>query len=212
MSLKAISLLGALVLSLFSYKYACGQVITGYGVKAGPSFASLDFKYADSTDFDRKNRVGLDICAYMQLFPAPLHCEIELHYSQKGMTIESIRTDGAGNNLGTYTTDDRLDYLAIPVLTKLMLTNGTHAPYFFAGPRLDFFIGYDSISNQYEDFKSIGLGGDIGFGIIAGSIFNASILLEARYSHDFTFAFRNDFVKVKNHSFQVLIGFQLSAG
>ena len=94
LSFKAVSLLGVLVLSLFSHKYACGQVITGYGVKAGPSIASLDFKYADSTDWDRKNR---------------------------------------------------LDYLAIPVLTKLILTNGTHAPYFFMGPRLDFFIGYDSI-------------------------------------------------------------------
>lgn len=151
MPFKAISLLGALVLSLFPLKYACGQVITGYGVKAGPSIAGLDFKYADSTDWDRKNRVGLDICAYMQLFPAPLHCEIELHYSQKGMTVEQIRTDGAGNNLGTITDDDRLDYLAISVLTKLMLTKGTHAPYFFTGPRLDFFIGYDSISDLYED-------------------------------------------------------------
>jgi hypothetical protein len=75
------------------------------------------------------------------------------------------------------------------------------------GPRIDLFLGYNSdLSGAlYDEFERVDIGGDFGIGV-GNNSGPMRMLLEFRYSPDFSNAYKTDLLKVKNNSFEILFG------
>lgn len=195
---------------LFS-SVAHARVLEGYGVKAGVVIAEQDFDYAEDFDFDTKNRAGLDVGVYLEWLDIPFFSLLtEAHYIQKGMVNENPRTDEFGHPMSPVEHSNRVDYLSIPILAKVTFRTGRVRPYFVLGPRIDFLLGYESriLKDIYDGFEDTNVGGTIGIGVERKTKL-LNMLLELRYSPDFTDAFEKDVLKVKNNSFEILIGLEL---
>ena len=133
---------------------------------------------------------------------------IESHYVQKGMIFEAGITDVNGNNIGKIVYNNRVDYLSFPVLGKLSYKFNNSSYYILIGPRIDMLLGYDSenYDSVYDEFKSIDLGGTLGFGYEFSLISSKSFLFEIIYSPSFTNSYDTDLLTVKNNSFELLTG------
>ena len=207
--MKKIGIPVALVLAISSAAHA--QTLQGYGVKAGVVIANQDFDYAEDLDFHTKNRVGFNFGVYVEWLNLPhLSLLTEAHYVQKGMIIENIVNNEFGERIGIKEFDYRVDYLSVPILVKISVNSQGFSPYLIAGPRFDFLLGYDSPGggSLYDQFKDLDTGADIGIGLESNTE-PLKILLEFRYSPDFSNAYKTDLLKVKNNSFEILIGLEL---
>jgi hypothetical protein len=192
---------------LFS-SVADARVLQGYGVKTGVVIAEQDFDYAEDFDVDPKNRVGLVVGVYLEWLGTPFFSLLtEAHYVQKGMVNENLRTDEFGHPMSPVEESNRVDYLSIPILAKVAFGTGRVRPYFVLGPRIDFLLGYESriLKDIYEGFEDKNMGGTIGIGVERKTNL-LNMLLELRYSPDFTDAFEKDVLNVKNNSFEILFG------
>jgi hypothetical protein len=192
---------------LFS-SVADARVLEGYGVKTGVVIAEQDFDYAEDFGFDTKNRAGLDVGVYLEWLDIPSFGLLtEAHYVQKGMVNENPRTDEFGHPMSPVRHSNRVDYLSIPILAKVTFRAGRVRPYVLLGPRIDFLLGYESriLKAIYDGFEGTNLGGTVGLGIERKTK-RLKVLLELRYSPDFTDAFEKDGLKVKNNSFDILFG------
>jgi hypothetical protein len=200
-----------IILVLFSFSGAYAQLVKGYGLKAGMVAANQDFDYSQGLEADTENRIGLDVGVFAEwLNHSYFSILTEIHYIQKGHTVESTRTDEFGNPLSTVKHNNRLDYLSIPLLAKITLRTQYALPYLVIGPRFDYLLGYQSeISKElFDEFKNTGVGGTVGLGLESKSK-PVKFLLEFRYSPDFTNAYKSDMLKVKNSSFEILFGLRL---
>jgi len=189
-----------------------GQIITGLGVKTGASFTNQKFDYLQaSLNMDTNSRTGMDIGIFAELLPLPmLKLVPEVHYIQKGMIEEQIRTDDSGQPLGTLEHNNQVDYLSIPVLAKITIPNLILSPYLIAGPRLDIMLGYDSefIDGDliYDEFETYDLGADIGIGLETNLMLPVHFLAEIRYSPSLSNSYKTEFLEIKNQALELLVG------
>ncbi len=197
----------------FSLSVVHGQIITGWGIKTGATFANQEFEYLQtSLNMDINSRTGLDVGIFVELLPLPvLRLVPEIHYIQKGMVEEQIKAGESGPEpLGTLEYSNRVDYLSIPLLAKITIPNLIISPYLIAGPRLDIILGYDSEpvddSIIYDNFESYDLGADFGIGVETNLILPVHILAELRFSPSFSNAYETDLLKVKNQALELLVG------
>lgn len=207
--MKKIGIPVALVLAISSAAHA--QTLEGYGVKAGVVIAEQDFDYSEDFDFDTKNRAGLDVGVYLEWLDIPFFSLLtEAHYIQKGMVNENPRTDEFGHPMSPVEHSNRVDYLSIPILAKVTFRTGCFRPYFVLGPRIDFLLGYESriLKDIYDGFEDTNVGGTIGIGVERKTKL-LNMLFELRYSPNFSNAYKTDLLKVKNNSFEILIGLEL---
>jgi hypothetical protein len=207
--MKKVGIAVALVLAISSGAHA--QTLRGYGAKAGVVIANQDFDYTFGFDFDTKNRAGLDVAVYLEWLDIPFFSVLtEAHYIQKGMVNENPRTDEFGHPMSPLEHGNRVDYVSIPILAKVTFGTGPFRPYFVLGPRIDLFLGYESriLKHVYDEFTDTNLGGTVGMGVERKTN-RLKMLLELRYSPDFTDAFEKDVLKVKNNSFEILFGLGL---
>jgi hypothetical protein len=198
-------------LVLFSFSSAYAQLLKGYGLKGGIVAANQDFEYTQDFQADTKSRTGLDVGIFAEWFDLRIFSVLtEVHYIQKGHVDEYTRTDEFGNPAGTIKHNSRLDYLSVPLLVKITLNTQYALPYLVIGPRFDYLMGYESETSKelFENFKNTGVGGTVGLGMQSRSE-PVKFLLELRYSPDFTNAYKSDLLKVKNNSFEVLLGLML---
>ena len=186
------------------------KLIEGYGFKSGISIANQDFTFTEDLHFDTKNRTGFDIGVYIEWFSVPFFGVLtEVHYIQKGMIDEIMGIDEYGNETGTIRYDNRVDYLTFPFLVRILFENKYMSPYLLIGPRFDFLLGYDSQHGVlYDEFKKVDIGGDIGIGVEINSTEPLTVLIEGRYSSDFTDACKTDYLRVKNKVFEILVGLE----
>ena len=203
--MKRIGIPVALVLAISSGAHA--QTLQGYGVKAGVVIANQDFDYTFGFGFDTNDRTGFDIGVYAEWFDLAFFSLLtEVHYIQKGMKHEERRITEFGE-LPPRKWDSRVDYLSFPVLAKITIQANRYSPYFMMGPRIDLFLGYNSdlLEGLYDEFERVDIGGDFGIGVgdNGGPV---KVLLELRYSPDFSNAYETDLLKVKNNSFEILFG------
>ncbi len=193
---------------LLSFSGARGQLLKGYGFKAGMVVANQDFDYSAGFQADTKNRSGLNFGIFAEWLSLPsLSVLTEAHYIQKGHVDEFVQTDEFATPIRIIKFDQRLDYLSIPLLAKVTLRTKHLLPYLIAGPRFDFLLGYksDTAGEIYRELKDADVGGTIGLGVESTSR-PVKVLLEFRYSPDFTSAYQTDLLKVKNSSFEILFG------
>ncbi len=173
--------------------------------------ANQDFDYTFGFDFDTESRTGFDMGIYTEWFDLPFFSLLtEIHYIQKGMQHEERRFNEFGEEVALLKWNNRVDYLSIPILVKITIQTEHVSPYFIMGPRIDLLLGYDSdhFEALYDEFERVNLGGDFGIGV-GNNSGPVKILLEFRYSPDFTNAYKTDLLKVKNNSFEILFGLRL---
>ncbi len=205
----------SIAIILFCFSSAYPQLLKGYGLKTGIVIADQHFEYGPyakvETALDRKHRTGFDIGIYVEWLNLPFFSMLtEAHYVQKGMINEGIAYNEFGTLMGTVKFDNRVDYLSVPILAKIAVKTPSFSPYLVAGPRFDFLLGYNSTGGEflYDRFKDLDMGGDIGIGVESNTR-PLKVLLEFRYSPDFTYAYKSDLLKVKNNSFEILFGLGL---
>jgi opacity protein-like surface antigen len=191
---------------------AQAQLIKGYGFKAGIAIANQDFNYTRGWDLDFKNRLGFDFGGYVEWFDLRFFSVLtEVHYLQKGM-IDEIEISDFENPLlvEIVKLDNRVDYLCLPILAKITYRTNGISPYFFVGPRFDFFLGYQCERHLwdqlYKKFKDVDIGLDVGIGTEVELTPKVTLLPEFRFSPDVTYAYKAETLKVKNNAFEILAG------
>jgi hypothetical protein len=195
-------------LAFFSFSSAYAQLLKGYGLKGGVVVADQDYDFTQDLQYDTETRTGWDVGIFAEwLDLRVLSVLTEVHYIQKGHVTENARYDEFGK---PQSINFRFDYLSVPILAKFTLRTQYAMPYLVIGPRFDYLLSYESeISKElYGDFKNVDVGGTIGVGL-ESRLKPVKFLLEFRYSPDFSNAYKSDFLKVKNNSFEVLLGLML---
>lgn len=181
------------------------QLIKAYGFKAGTVAATQSFDYSINVSIPTDNGWGIDVGGFVEFFHLPFFSLLtELHYTQKGFSTALMETTPAQpEGTGRYITiRPRTDYLSIPILAKLRFDNKPVTPYVFLGPRFDFLLSTESSL----DYSSTDVGATLGGGIQFSIISVPELLIEGRFSPSFRNVFQNQYLTVKNRSFEILVG------
>jgi hypothetical protein len=200
-----------IVIILLSSTGVCGISVEEYGFKSGVSITTQDFIYTSGFNLDLRYRRGLNVGIYFELLDVePFSLLSEVHYIQKGMIddVEIEVRDENGRKMVTFSFNNRVDYLSIPILAKITSKTNYLSPYLSIGPRFDFLLGYkaEDADPIYESLKKIDIGGDIAIGTGIGLFSGENLLIEFRYSPDFTDAYKTDLLRVRNQAFEILFG------
>jgi hypothetical protein len=202
MVMKKLLFTGILVLLCsISFNQAFGAI----GLKAGLVRANQNYTYTEADlNLEPKYISGIDVGVSFEFLSFPFFgFLIEGHYLQKGMTVDFVDTTGPEPT--NTEINNKINYLAIPVLAKISL-GGLYA---IGGPRLDVLISKDigtGFDTVYDDFETFVTGYDIGIGYQLGIIPTMSPLIELRYSGDFKDSYESETLSINNKSFQVLVG------
>ncbi|MCX2719983.1 porin family protein [Lentiprolixibacter aurantiacus] len=158
------------LLSLFALtSYA--QADVNFGARAGVNLATLS---GDDSDFyDTRTAIYLGFMAEFGLTDM-LALRPELNFSMQGAKISE----------GGEEADLKINYLNIPVMLKIGVTDGF---YFEAGPQIGFLmsadVDFDGVEVDIKDeVKDIDFGGNIGLGYELEN----GLLFNARYNIGFT--------------------------
>ncbi len=187
------------------------QFVRSYGFKVGGSLAKQAWDYSSNYSLEPDNRFGLNIGGFVEFLDLPLASIIaEADYSQKGMKIDIPTTSESGPEIiGTTTLNNRIDYLSLFLLGKLRYNLVLFSPYLIAGPRFDIELGKNvekGFETIYDDFKKDNFGLTVGIGTELIKILPLSLLAEFRYNYDLSNVYSNERLKVKNQSFDFLVG------
>ncbi|MFZ1081620.1 MAG: porin family protein [Candidatus Kryptoniota bacterium] len=190
------------------------QLIRAYGLKLGTDAANESWVYTTFSNSPSDNRWGFTVDGFVEFFNLPFFSGVaEIQYTQKGMMEKlPVTTDAGPEGTGQFLTiGPSVNYLSIPLLAKVRFERGNITPYLIAGPRMDFLLskngnGYDLVVNQ---FKTSEFGATFGVGVELTSILPVGALAEFRYNPSFDDALNNGSVKVRNRSFDFLLGVRL---
>ncbi|MBN2571796.1 MAG: outer membrane beta-barrel protein [Ignavibacteriales bacterium] len=190
-------------------------LVKNFGVKAGYITSNLEW---EGEDLDLQKRNGFMLGIYGEFFDFQgLSLLIQMEYEQKGMQTEVmfLNYPKAGENT-TLITDVRLDYFSIPLMLKYTPPiEFDIIPYIFGGANINLLMSQistlDWFRTTYDSLSSntIGLIGGIGF--IFGPKDNVSLMAEFRYNFDLTDSDKSDFRKIKNKSFEIVLGFAFNS-
>jgi hypothetical protein len=187
------------------------QFIRSYGIKVGGSLAKQVWDYSTNYSMEPDNRFGLNIGGFVEFLDIPFLSVIaEADYAQKGMKL-NIPTTGPDSPdiIGTTTLNNRIDYLSLFLLGKIRYNLVLFSPYLIVGPRADIELGKDiekGFETTYKDFKKGNFGLTVGVGTELIKVLPLSLLAEFRYNYDLSNVYSNENVKIKNQSFDFLIG------
>jgi hypothetical protein len=198
------------LLALASINCGFGQ-LKHFGVKLAVTSADLVYHIESSEDLPTLRRVGFCVGAFAEWFEhSPITLMTQVEYVQKGMGMDVASGYSSGDVVERTTEYSRLDYLSVPILGKATLPAGSLSPYFLAGPRVDFFLGYTTDQTGfpvlYDQFKKTVLGATLGAGLQIDALLSIPIVIEARYNLDITNSFEGEVVKVHNDSFDLWLG------
>lgn len=218
-----------LVLSLLSSFFAVtstpAQIVDRVGLKGGLVSASASGNLGP-LDLERHTGWGATLFVERDLLSF-LALVGEAGYTQGGFveTTEERAPDGTVEQ--TARANTRIDYLTIPVLTKLKFDLTAIQLYAMAGPRLDVLIGREPGVFEYQSapidesksdvvsaYTSPVLGATVGLGVSTSKVLPGQLLVEARWAPDVTESFETEmFVDaprdVRNSAVVVMIGIGL---
>jgi hypothetical protein len=197
-----------ILLSCVIIHSACtSQSIRSYGIKTGYVSATQTWETTApySYQFPIEDRSGMDIGIFVEWLNMPiLSILTEAHYIQKG------NREGSGTWLGP---QQCADYLSVPILAKARLSSPPFnemacIPYVIAGPRIEFLLSTkaEGFERIYDNLRKIDYGATLGAGIEFSSIGPFRIDLEFQYSPNFRDAYSDPYTKVRNNSWEVLLG------
>ena len=120
-----------------------------------------------------------------------------------------------------------MDYLTFPILLKIQYGKKSITPYLLIGPRIDVRLQYKHAAkitgeahpweglpldewNIIDDFEKFIFGSTIGFGLEFNILKKSRITIDLRLDNDYTYAHKNEHLKIKNEAYEVIIGFDLN--
>ncbi|MBN1638111.1 MAG: PorT family protein [Ignavibacteriales bacterium] len=190
-------------------------IVKNFGVKAGYISSTLEW---EGENLDLKNRKGFMLGIYGEFFDFHgLSLLVQMEYGQKGMQTDVTFVDypKPGDNT-TLLSDARLDYFSIPIMVKYTAPiDFDIVPYVFGGLNINFLIGQistlDWFGTSYDSLSSPATGLVGGFGLTFGPKDKVSLLAEFRFNFDLTDSDKSDLRKVKNKSFEIVVGFAFNS-
>lgn len=161
------------------------------GVKGGLSLTNIIAKSFRETE----NRTGFFIGVYGEIpLTETLIIQPEIIYNNQG---------NKGNEILSGDIEYRLDYLQVPLVSKIQLFNNL---YFNLGPSFNFLVHQEKKIDEYsyDNFAKF-----FEFGAIAGLSYKIGSDFEfiARYMQGFSQVFNDDFFSVNNQGIQFGMGY-----
>lgn len=202
---------------------------TTFGILIGGNAATLSGVDLASDDLFNgtstiKNRLGFQGGFYLnKRLNNRWSLQPEIHYVQKGATLDFGGTGQADGNLAF-----DFGYAEIPVLLRLDLGNGALHPFITAGPSVAMRVAcdasleatnakltvdcdeFDDNGTRNDPFKTSDVGGSVGVGLV-GRMLGRTAQLQLRYGRSFTSILAdestaNDSQKPKNAVLAVVFG------
>ncbi|MBK5192248.1 MAG: PorT family protein [Flavobacteriaceae bacterium] len=184
---------------LFSLFIFTGTIVKAqesvlFGAKAGVNFTNMN---SDSFS-DNNTRTGFHLGLLAEIpLTNRFSIQPEVLYSTQGTEADVIM-----NGSSPQTMEYKLDYIQVPVLAKVYLTESLSIE---AGPSFNFLVN-EEIGGEETDFgSSFEFGGAIG----VSYKFRGGFFGDVRYINGFTNAFDREsyFEDIKNNGFQFGVGF-----
>jgi hypothetical protein len=210
---RQLLLIGSVVAMLASaWQLRDVAAATTAGLKVGVSAADQNVTLA-SFDEPTRSRIGISLAVYLER-ECSRHVDLlaELHYVQRGMKDHSFQTTPTGQECSGWLSN-RLDYLCVPVLLKYAVGSWEVCPFVALGPRLDIRLGSRCQSSAcgetlwgeiYDEFNRLDLGADAVVGLET-----AWFSIEGRYNYSLGPSFEEGDSRVRNVSFEILLGRKL---
>lgn len=208
-------------LSVFLTGNSFGQKLN-LGIKGGLNISDVSNKSDNPNNFiyTRSARTGFNVYLFYDAFNfRNVSISAEAGYSQKGFNNKGAETNEFGVETMSYEIRNKINYIDISVLAKIIMRSKSFSPYLIAGPYLgiktksELTTSIDSIlppiSSQksvIENFKST----TFGFKTGVGSEFplkKVSLIAEVRFAMDLSNAYEDDTIgKIKNYVFEFIAG------
>jgi len=194
--------------------------LKNFGIKGGFNLSNAELDWSDY-NFQRDSKSGFNIyITYDFLNFNNVVISGEAGYSQKGFNWPVTITNEFGEEQGSYTFYNRLNYIDINAIAEFILRYKSVSPYFSFGPVLSFYTGYnlsasgkyDSLYQNYENplfekLKTSVIGLTAGAGIEINKVIPQTIITEVRYNFDLTNSFNNGFLNYqRNYLWQFNLG------
>ena len=185
-----------LILSIIIFKSSTliGQENISLGAKGGINLSNMSSDYFADSNF----RTGFHLGLFAEIpLGERFSFQPELLYGTQGAKADR-KMDGSGPR----TTEYKLDYLQIPVLAKIFLTESLSIE---AGPSFNFLVN-EKTDGQETDFgRNFEFAGALG----ASYKFGYNFFGNLRYTYGFTSAFNKEFSdnSERNNGFQLGVGF-----
>jgi hypothetical protein len=198
-----IALTALALLPVISIAQEGPDVILKIGAVSAKQDYTHDFPFYEVRDTEY--RWGLAVGGEVRfLRAAGVDFLAELLYVEKGYGAEFlVSTAGFPEGIGTLITYPlRLKYLSLTGSAKVRPFSGPIAPFFRLGPRADIFLHAESLRNTsaVDLGVTIGVGAEVSLGPLP------ILLLEGRFSPDFTDASGSSSLGARNRSFELLAG------
>jgi hypothetical protein len=181
-------------LIIFSGTIVKAQESVLFGVKAGVNFTNMN---SDSFS-DNNTRTGFHLGLLAEIpITNRFSIQPEVLYATQGTEADVIMLGSSPR-----TTEYKLDYIQVPLLAKIYLTESLSIE---AGPSFNFLVNEEIGGEETDLGSSFEFGGAIG----ASYKFIGGFFGDVRYINGFTDAFDsdNDTISIKNNGFQVGVGF-----
>jgi hypothetical protein len=153
-------------------------------------------------DAPNARRSGIDLCGYIDWpLSSVVSISSELHYIQKGIQEWwGVSEVGPYISLPTYT-----DFISVPILVKVRLTESPVSAYLLAGPR----IGTPLFGHGYgwgNDYANFDYGATFGVGVELSSLDAVTPGFEIRFSPSFNDSYTSMYYgNMRNNSIELLI-------
>jgi hypothetical protein len=217
------NLIAVITLAFFLLPFSLNsQFLTGFGVKGGATFGDQNVKLK-LFDFDYETKLILGFNAGLfaeMLNNKTFNLVLESGYEQRGHTIEMIRTDEFGTEIGRDDFKYRTHYITIGALGKIKYETKSVSPYLIIGPRLDVYLGYkvtypddlflgidDEFKSEiHENTKELNYSLNLGAGLQFEKLLPFKTLVEFNYSPAINSSYNSRGAIVKDHYFNIKLG------
>ena len=171
---------------------------TTFGARVGVNFANLSL--SENNDVDTSTRTAIAIGGFATIPINPRFAfQPEILYSQQGAKAND---ESSGGTL-------KIDYVLVPLLANIGLSDGPNRVSLLVGPQ----IGFRTSAKADDDGEEFDIEENIkstDFGLVAGIAANISnFVVDARYAHGLSDI--NDIgegdQKIKNRVFTISVGF-----
>jgi opacity protein-like surface antigen len=200
----------SLILVLILASIGNAQLIKAVGAKVAYTSSYQDFRYTNFS-VTTQRRSGINAAVFLEWLNSPYVSIVsQAEYAQRGMVMRAAITLNDPTPVGYVDLDNRVDYLSVPILVKLMLPLDSVTPYLIAGPRYDVLLGFHSdrsgFDAVYNDFKHNMLGFSVGGGVSTTAFFPYPLIVEFRYNADLGDSYATPLLTVRNEAFDVWLG------
>jgi len=214
--MKKITFLVLCVLFIYPHN-TYSQFLTGFGLKGGLTFSNQRHDFKNNFKIDNSFILGFNGSVFGEFLDnKTFNLFAEAGYDRRGYILNVIRTDEFGNKIGEYNVKNNTNYIFTSLGTKLNFPSKYVTPYILLAPRLDFYLGYNTVSPEYpefwtensllEEFKKVMFDLSFGAGIQFNHLLPFRTFIEANYNPGIITSFSSNNLDVWEHSINIKVG------